>query len=97
MENKEQKEQIQKFIEKSGNRAFPVFVDNGEQWAASLGLTKLEYAVIHNMPPLKLDPDRTGPAFKYDSTLSELEKARINKTIEACRYALKAIEDMSNG
>ncbi len=87
MENKDQVAFPQKITGRDG--AFEYQIEH-------FGLSKLEYAVIHNMPEftstLKMKSHN-----EYDSGLSDFEKAQIDKTIEACRYALKAIEDMSNG
>ena len=57
------------------------------------GMSVLQYAVIHNMPDLSfslrgLDKETVG--------LNGVDKLRIKATIEACRYALKALEESKN-
>lgn len=84
MDNKENP--MDQFTRMSKDMAFPLFVDGGGKWAANRGLSKLEAFVMHNMPEIHL---REGWAMK----LTDREKAKIDKTIEACKYALEKLEE----
>lgn len=55
----------------------------------SLGLSKLEAYVMHNMPPMEAV---VSSSEDWKINLSGREKAQIRKTIEACKYALSQLE-----
>lgn len=58
---------------------------------SNYGLTKLEAFVMHNMP--KIDEPLWIGKKGFDIRPTAEERRRIDKTIEACRYALQKLEE----
>lgn len=83
MKNKEETP-MDTFVRKSKNMAFPLMVDDGGQYAAACGLTKLEYFTAKAMEGFCANPE-----FSRELGFEEIHN-------EALKVAKATLEALSN-
>ena len=95
--NKEQK-QIEQFTNYASDMAYPLFIDNGQQWVAACGLTKLEVFtkdIVAKMvwaTPHYLNSNNPHYETLVNTDLSPIELAQIVKAVNIAKATLAELE-----